>query len=479
MAPSPRSARRSVFGESVTVLRGSRRATVALVLAATVLSACSVQVGGGGQSSALTRYVGANGLLADPAAVVHRPSIDTTLYRLSAARLIGQKVDRWPDRSMAETLIAAAPPGKREMLKLRWASLKRSRSQVEAVLRNIAQLCGVSAAGRRSEEGDCRSLKQSGLVFLRVAEPSALPQFEKAFPDTKDPACPPRQVTVDDILATVMCGRKADENALNSAISALGRNDVYLRDGRALWTAAAVVHLAHTDASPLRDLVVHSLARSDVNGIYLDEIPAQGTLLSTWALLRLAGKNRAGLDTKALARAVRGEDTRGAADHVVLARAVLAQLHEADRPSRGGALHLTDPRGPYNPFFVLAARNAGDIDQVTLGFTKAGVSKDPSALASYILAKRIISNRVVPLNSDDMAALTSLTRNSGPDGAGSVEALLGYAALAAGGRAVGQPPRPVSCEDAKWLVSVRDVCSLRASLLWALYREFSNAKDGS
>ena len=76
-----------------------------------VSAACTLQVGGGGEPSALRDYVGVNGLLADPAATKHRPSPDVTLDRLGAARLVGVSQPRVPSTSLMRGAASERTPG--------------------------------------------------------------------------------------------------------------------------------------------------------------------------------------------------------------------------------------------------------------------------------------------------------------------------------------------------------------------------------
>jgi hypothetical protein len=266
-----------------------------------------------------------------------------------------------------------------------------------------------------------------------------------------------------------------DEPTLERALSEVPRDGALLRDSRSLFVAAVVDSTFHLRSTTLRGLVTSAIAQSQVEGVYFDEVPAQGTVLTTWALLHLAGSDRSGLDATAVARAVRQEPTDGADDRVMLARAALATLGAADRPARGGALVLRDPDGPYNPFIALAARDAGDLDLVSLGFSGAQARSTPARFASYLITQRIISGRTATLSDADLHLLDGLGEPApGGQAVGLVvPTMLRQTALAAAGRTRAAEPAALGCEGTTWLVEVNGICDLRASLLRNLYREFA------
>ena len=313
--------------------------------------------------------------------------------------------------------------------------------------------------------------------FLTLSGSPAQALLARTFPDLDAPACPSRTATIADQFVSVLCGRTfTDQDAFDAAVARETQGDGRFADSRSLWAAAAVAHAGQLQSDELRSAVEDAVGQSHVQGVFFDETPAQGTLLTSWALLHLAHADRGGVDVEALAAAIRREPTDGAADRVMLARAGLALLGSTPAPSRGGSLDLRDPDGPYNPFIALAARDAGDLPLVTIGFSAAQARQTPERFASWLLTRRIVEGRPLTISDADAAILGRLApATTAPGARGTpVPALLRDAALAAAGRTGEPAPVSLGCGGADWLVTVNDECDIRSSLLVALRDDFTS-----
>lgn len=438
------------------------------------LAACTVQVGEGAKPSALVSLVGENGLLVDPAAAVHRPSLDVTLSRLAAARILGVSEGPSPDPTMVKQLLKQASPEERPELRLKWGYVSGEPSQTSQAIKEASSLCPLGKAAAPSGGIiDCTDLLKSMWAFLNVSQSTSMIPFESTFPEKYKPACPPSLKDLVSQYVAVLCGKKnvsGDEVA--KAVAALAEKDRFLSDSRSLWTASAVVTRIGADPSPLRKMTVRAVSSGHVKGIFFDEIPAQGTLLTTWALLHLARSDMRGLDAERLTQTVLAQDPGSAPDRRMLVRANLALLHHKGGPAPTRGLTLSDPDGPYNPFIALAARDSGDLAAVSLGFSKSVARATRDRFASYVVTQRIVSGASVPLTSADVSLLRSLLKE---DGAVGRPSLLAATALAAGGQATDIKAWPVGCSGAPWLVTAPgnvDTCDLRSSLLMRLHQEF-------
>ncbi len=447
-------------------LRLSRTAfrVVPLLVVLAVTASCTLQVGGGGKPSALTQYVGANGLLADPVATVHRPSLQVTLDRLWAARLLGVPSKQAPAAAMVESLADDADAVERTSLQLRWAAYREDAEGVRQAVDGLRDLCRTA-----SPDATCAATVRSVRAFLHVTRSSRLAEVDGAFPEARPIACPGTGKTLAELFQTVVCGKAVTREQLDGVLSGpdgdtLGSDE--------LFAAAVIAHESGIDAAALREKIEASLEESQVQGIYFDETPAQGTLLTTWALLHLAGPDRQGLDTAKLETAVRGEDTGGAPDRVMLARAGLALLHGQGPPAHGGPLRIADPDGPYNPFIAMAARDSGDLSLVSMAFTQQGARGSATALASWAITQRVLTGNPVTLTSGDVKRLVSLAKDAADQDA-PVLNQLSATALSAGGEKTDPPELVSGCGGAAWLISTRGTCDIRASLLADLYHEFT------
>ncbi|HET8986984.1 MAG TPA: hypothetical protein VFN43_00600 [Humibacillus sp.] len=449
-----------------------------VLLALAVSAACTVQVGGGGKPSPLVDYVGANGLLADPAATAHRPSLDVTLNRLWAARVVGVAATRTPSPSMVAVALTDATGLEHEDLRLRWATMQADVKTARAAIAELNALCGPRAA---STDPDCEGTLASAWAFLTATRAPALATFHQTFPAVRAPACPTSATSLSDLYRLALCnGPTVDEGTFERALSDVPRADGLVRDSRVLFVAAVVDETFGLGSEALRILIQDALDQSQVEGVYFDEVPAQGTVLTSWALLHLAGSDRAGIDASSLATAIRQEPTDGAADRIMLVRAALSVLGETDRPKRAGALVLRDPDGPYNPFIALAARDGGDLGLVSLGFTAERARTSPERFASYVITRRILGGKPVALSAADVALLRRLS--TATEDSPVVPRMLMETALAAGGQPL-PPGAPgaaaLGCGDAAWLVTVSGTCDLRASLLLDLFHEFTTTTTTS
>lgn len=447
------------------MIRGFSRAAFRASLVPVVLAAsaaCTLQVGGGGKPSALVQYVGVNGLLADPAATEHRPSLGVTLDRLWAAKLVGVPTTHLPSTSMVQGLLDEADPVERSSLQVRWSEYRSNGSGARQAVEELSRSCATATSSQT-----CPSTIASVGAFLRVTRSPELRSFQQAFPAVRSPACPPGRSTVVDLFETVVCGKAVEGEQLEAVLA--GRGDDPL-DSAELWAAAAVASASGAPVERLRREAEDALGRSQVQGVYFDEVPAQGTLLTTWALLHLARADRAGLDIGRVTTAIRREDTGGAPDRVMLARAGLALLQADHTPARAGRLRLEDPEGPYNPFIALAARDAGDLPLVAIAFSESSARRTPTTLASWAITQRIVTGRPVALTAADTDRITALGKGAPDD---SPVRLLAATALAAGGAPGTPPDMPSGCGGAGWLVSTRGTCDIRTSLLLDLYREFT------
>ncbi len=475
--------------------RAALRAAV-LLLALAVSAACTVQVGGGGKPSVLVDYVGVNGLLADPAATAHRPSLGVTLDRLWAARLTGVTQPRTPSSGMVALALKDSGALEHEDLQVRWSVLEGDTTSGRTAVSKLAALCGTGAgSGSASPSGaadidpDCEATVRSVWAFLTASRSPLLANFRAAFPGVAAPPCPATRISMTDLYLGALCGGTAPDSAsFEKALAGLPQADGLLRDSRTLLVSAVVDRAAGLGSTSLRDLVRTALDQSQVEGVYLDEVPAQGTVLTSWALLHLAGPDRSGLDTSALAAAIREEPTDGAADRVMLARAGLSLLGEATLPDRAGDLKLADPDGPYNPFIALAARDAGDLALVSVAFSAKEARATPERFASFLVTQRLIQGKPLALSNADVTLLrriapatvtgdTGADGADGADGASAVPRMLMDAALAAGGRASDAAVSDLGCDGADWLADVAGTCDLRASLLVDLRNDFT--KQGS
>ncbi len=466
------------------IVSRSRAALRALSLVAVlaVSAACTLQVGGGGTPpSALGDLVGVNGLLADPAATRHRPSLEVTIDRAWAARLTGVALQRTPSAAVVDALVTQQDEPVRRDLEVRWAAYRGDSRAVGAAIGALGAECG----GAKATGDDCAATVRSVWSFLSASDSPALEQLGDAFPDLTPPACPAATATVGDQFLATLCGRPVrDAAAFSSAVERVLGDDGLAFDSRTLWAAAVVSHRGGLRSEPLRAAVERSVGQSQAEGIFFDETPAQGTLLTSWALLHLAGPDRLGLDQAALAAAVRREATDGAADRVMLSRAGLALLGSTPAPPRGGRLALRDPDGPYNPFIALAARDAGDLDLVSVAFGAAQARTSPQRLASWVITRRIVEGRTVAVTAADVATIRRLVpaaadTSTGRAAASPVPGLLRDAALAAVGRTGAATPVSVGCQGAAWLVTVGDECDIRSSLLVALRAEFATPGGAS
>ncbi|MEO7449177.1 MAG: hypothetical protein ABI336_12965 [Humibacillus sp.] len=443
-----------------------------LVLVLAVSAACTMQVGGGGKPSVLHAYLGANGLLADPAATAHRPSLDVTLNRLWAARLAGVAPGRTPSSGMVALTLKDSGELEHEDLRVRWSVLTGDEKTARSAVARLGALCG---KGSKDADPDCEGTVRSVWAFLTAASSPVLTSLRTTFPSVSAPACPATRTSMSDLYLTALCGGPTPDGAtFDEALATLPRTGNVLRDSRSLLVAAVVDAGAGLKSESLHALVRAALAQSQVEGVYLDEVPAQGTVLTSWALLHLAGTDRSGLDTARLGAAIRQEPTDGAADRVMLARAGLSLLGETERPGRAGALKLSDPDGPYNPFIALAARDAGDLDLVSLGFAAKEARTTPERFASFLITRRIIEGSPLTLSAADVTLLERLAPpSSEAAAAGAVPRMLMEAALAAGGRPSTTDGDDLGCGGASWLVDVAGTCDLRASLLVDLRTNFS------
>lgn len=447
-------------------LRPSRTAfrVVLLLVVLAVTASCTLQVGGGGKPSALTQYVGVNGLLADPVATVHRPSLQVTLDRLWAARLLGVPAKHAPAAAMVEGLAADAEPVERTSLQLRWAAYREDAEGVRHALDGLRDLCRTA-----SPDATCAPTVRSVRTFLHVTRSSRLADVDGAFPEARPTACSGPGKTLAELFQAAVCGKAVTREQLDAVLSGPDGDTL---DSDELWAAAVIAHESGIDAAALHEKIEAALDESQVQGIYFDETPAQGTLLTTWALLHLAGPDRQGLDTAKLETAVRGEDTGGAPDRVMLARAGLALLHGQRPPARGGPLRIADPDGPYNPFIAMAARDSGDLSLVSMAFTQQGARGSATALASWAITQRVLTGKPVTLTSADVKRIESLTKDAADRDAPVLDQLSATALSAAGEKT--DPPELVSgCGGAVWLISTRGTCDIRASLLADLYHEFT------
>ncbi|WP_185748902.1 hypothetical protein [Humibacillus xanthopallidus] len=435
------------------------------------LAACTVQVGGGAKPSALRDHVGINGLLADPAAMRHRPSLEVTIDRVGAARLTGVAVQHVPSATLIDGLVAQLDGPARSDLELRWASYVGDTARVGKAIEALGRQCG--------EKGpdDCDASVHSVWSFLQVSGSPARSELARTFPDLRPPACPAKAATVGDQFLSLLCGRPVrDQEAFDAAVVRETNGDGRFADSRTLWAAAAVARAGNLKSDELRTAVERAVGQSHVEGVFFDETPAQGTLLTSWALLHLAGGDRGGVDLDALAAAIRREPTDGAADRVMLARAGLALLGSTPVPGRGGRLVLRDPDGPYNPFIALAARDAGDLRLVSVGFSATQSRTTPERLASWILTRRIIEGRPITITDSDASVLRGMAdpKRTATAASNPVPALLRDAALAAAGRPSEPVTVSVGCGGADWLVTVGDECDIRSSLLLALRHDFTS-----
>ncbi|WP_404390970.1 hypothetical protein [Humibacillus xanthopallidus] len=407
----------------------------------------------------------------------HRPSAEVTLDRIGAARLTGVALQRVPSAALMEGLIKQQDGPVRRDLEIRWATSTGDTARVAQAIEALGAQCGGS-----TPSDDCDSALRSVWSFVTVSASPARAQLARTFPDLRPPACPAKAATIGDQFISVLCGRPVrDQDAFDAAVARETEGDGRFADSRSLWAAAAVARAGGLESDELRSAAESAVGQSHVEGVFFDETPAQGTLLTSWALLHLADADRAGVDLEALAQAIRREPTDGAADRVMLARAGLALLGSTPTPAAGGALALRDPDGPYNPFIALAARDAGDLRLVSIGFSMTEARKTPERLASWLVTKRIIEGRPISISDADAALLRRLgPTQATPGSAGTpVPGLLRDTALAAAGR----PSEPVSvslgCGGADWLVTVDDECDIRSSLLVALRDDFTTSQGAA
>jgi hypothetical protein len=306
-------------------------------------------------------------------------------------------------------------------------------------------------------------------AFLHVTRSTRLADVDDAFPEARPAACAEPGKTLAELFQAATCGKAVTREQLDAVLTG---PDGDALDSDELWAAAVIARESGIDAAALREKIETALDGSQAQGIYFDETPAQGTLLTTWALLHLAGPDRRGLDTAKLATAVRGEDTGGAPDRVMLARAGLALLHGQSPPGRGGPLRIADPDGPYNPFIAMAARDSGDLSLVSMAFTQQAARGSATALASWAITQRVLTGKPVTLTSGDVKQIVSLAKDAADRDAPVLDQLSATALSAAGQKT--DPPQLVSgCGGAAWLISTRGTCDIRASLLADLYHEFT------
>lgn len=441
--------------------RSSRALLSAAAAAVLALTACTVE---SADRYALEPLMGENDLLIDPALLTPRPNLTLTLHLLDAARRLGIDVEENPDPAMVSVLIGQEDELARPELALRWSLLEGDSLGTDEALTEAADLCAAKAA-----PGSNCAFVVAGLdTVLRASEPAKVEAFRTRVDVDQDAVCAAAGGDAWGAFDRITCGPKrpsADE--ISKAAEQMLPDVEQQTDSLAIWQLAAAAEANGVRPRPLVELVGRALERSTVRGILVDTTPLHGTVLTTWAVLHLAGDDGADLPRLPVEKAVRKEDS-AAPDRALVVNASLAQLGVEERPTIQPVV-LADPDGPYNPFLALAARDVDALDQVTLAFGFAEARRSPESLASYLITRWVLTGARVTTPARDLRTLTN-TLNDGQT-VPRVQLLLATALRAAGRDAEAGTALGTGCEGFDWLVEDDGVCDLRGSLLRVIYEE--------
>lgn len=467
-----KSAPKSGFGNQVPkLLRAIKFGTLALVLPLFV--ACSFEIGDKTEepTSDLQDFMGVNGLFVDPTVLTPRVSVETTLLRHGAARAMGLET-RIPNAKLVENLILEAEPALRPELSLRWAMLNNDEAGVSRAFEAAESNCRSLDAPE-----DCLNTVNAMFGILEVADSPRRSEFARLFPEVQRPECSQEEVqgTGSDLFLEALCGASAPHKALfDEAADRLKTNDSFLRESRELWALAVSSQHWRIDHKPTGKLVQRAMEESTAEGLYFDTVEAHGTVLTTWAILRLSRGERRGFDPTELEDRIKKEIEGKEPDVQFIGAAALHELgadYQSFLPTE--PLTLSSPAAPYSIFIAMAARDMGLSGLVELGYREEETS-GAEQVATYAVIDRILSGGDTNLTTENRQLLSEQqAQEEAPNRANLLWAL----GLLASGSQVDVPDVSGGCLDMPWLVAdfadgLSGECDLRASLYAELLSDF-------